>query len=67
MALSGVHKSWAQNQPDNSIQQYPIFVDHQYGTCFMSPCWCLFEVAPRSLENLWTPGLWDATHDIQAL
>jgi len=32
----------------------------------MSPCWCLFEMAPRSLENLWTPGLWDATRDIQA-
>jgi len=24
-------------------------------------------MAPRLLENLWTPGLWDAMHDIQAL
>lgn len=32
----------------NFVRWCPIFVDLQYGTCFMSPVWCLkFEVPSR--------------------
>jgi hypothetical protein len=36
-----------------------MFVDPEFGTCFLSPFWRLgLEVAPRfCLENLCTPGL----------
>jgi hypothetical protein len=58
-----VHKSKALGQL-NFVQWHLILVGHKYGICSCHPSGTLnLEVAPGSLDNLWTPDLqhWERT------